>query len=87
MNGDSLELAQMISNIHVDLKKDFGDLKAEVAGMRGTFSTDIAATKLRVTDLEKENIRQGWKDWLERGVFASFILGLHKILTLFGVKI
>ena len=87
MNGDSLELAQMISNIHVDLKKDFGDLKAEVSGMKGTFSTDIAATKLRVTELEKENVRQGWKDWLERGVLASFILGLHKILTLFGVKI
>ena len=87
MNGDSLELAQMISAVHTDLKNDFSELKAEVAGMRGTFTTDIAATKLRVTNLEEENVREAWKTWLDRGIIATIILGIHKGLTLLGVKI
>ena len=87
MNGDSLELAQMISAVHTDLKNDFAVLKSEVSGMKGTFTVEIDGAKARIKDLEDENIREGWKDWLERGVFASFILGIHKMLTLFGVKI
>jgi hypothetical protein len=87
MNDDSLELARMISNIHVDLKNDFGELKAEVSGMKGTFTTDIAATKFRVSELEAENVRQGWKDWLDRGILATIILGIHKGLTMLGWKI
>lgn len=87
MNGDSLEIAKMISQVHADLKKDIGEVRVQVAGMNGTFTTDIAATKLRVTNLEAENVREGWKTWLDRGIITSIILGIHKGLTLIGVKI
>lgn len=83
MKGDSLELAKMISDVHVDLKEKFGDLQAEVANLRGTFSTDIEGTKLRVKSLEDENVREAWKTWAGRVTFGGVIFRADKT-TYFG---
>jgi len=87
MNGDSLEIAQMISAVHTDLKNDFAGLKAEVAGMNGTFTAKIAGAEARIQDLEDENVRDEWKTWIGRFSFGGAILAIHKGMTLLGWKI
>lgn len=87
MNGDSLEIMNAIGDMRSDLQEDLGNLKAQIAGMNGSLTTGLLATNDRVKRLEDENTREGWRNWLERGVLAGLFLGVHKILNAFGIKI
>jgi hypothetical protein len=87
MNGDSAEIIKYIGEIHADLKEDIGKVTATVSGINAAFTTGLAATNHRVTELEKENERDEWKQWAERIFIVGGTMSVHKILTLFGIKI
>lgn len=87
MNGDAVTIMKAISDMRADLKEDIGDIKKDIGTMNGEFTADIKNVKERVGDLEHENVREHWKQWLERGMFAGIFLGIHKILNLIGFKV
>lgn len=87
MNGDTLELAQMIQSMERNIGTQIGDLKAAVSGMNGTFSAKISGAEARIQDLEDENVREEWKTWVGRFSFGGAILAIHKGMTLLGWKI
>lgn len=98
MNGDVLaimtelgkiksELQKDIGDFKSDLKDDIGDLKASIAGSNGSFTAEINWAKDRVSKLEAAGVRENWREWMERGVFAAVFLFVHKILNALGIKI
>lgn len=57
MNGDALELAQMISSAESRLSTQINKVATEVAGMHGTFTTEIRSIKDDV-----QGVKDGIKD-------------------------
>jgi hypothetical protein len=87
MNGDSIQIMAAIGDMKSELQKDIGGLKADLAGAKGTFSTEIKSLHASVQELKDENVREGWKSWLERGGIIAGALTLHKIATAIGWRI
>lgn len=87
MNGDTLELAQMIQSMEGRLGDKISDLKSTVSGMNGAFTVEISGAKARIKDLEDENVREEWKTWIGRFSFGGVIFALHKGMTMLGWKI
>ena len=73
--------------MHVDFVKELGEVRTEVAGVKGTLTARVDATEARVTDLEQENIREGWREWLNRGGIVGVTMLIHKGANAIGWKI
>lgn len=87
MNSDSLELANMMSAMETRLSDKIGTVAIAVAGMKGEHTAKIESVELRVKDLEEENVREGWKEWLNRGGIVAVTMVIHKGANLIGWKI
>jgi hypothetical protein len=76
MNGDSLEIMQAVGAMHADLQKQIGEVKTEIAELRG----GIVA---RVENLEQDENRNFWLDkcekWLPAPIFVSAHILMHKM--------
>jgi len=86
MKGDSLELMQRLGEIHADLKQDLGNLKTEVAGFKGTFTSDLKAMSARMDVMEKDADDQ--KFWGNvKSSTGPFMVFLHVAAHKLGFKI
>ena len=86
MKGDSLELMQALGSIHADLKQDIGEVKAEVAGLKGTFTSDLKAVRDRMDVMEKDADDQ--KFWGNvKSSTGPFMVFLHVAAHKLGFKI
>jgi hypothetical protein len=86
MNGDSLELMQALGTIHADLKQDIGDLKAEVAGFKGAFTSDLKAANVRMKNIEDDMKDQ--KFWGNvKASSGPFLVALHIVAHKLGIKV
>lgn len=92
MTGDEVfQISEMMGSMERRLSDKIGDVSTQVAGTTGRLSAEVEAVRLRTGALEAENVREEWKNWLDRGVFGGAIVGvnfiLHKVATTVGWKI
>lgn len=87
MNGDALELMQKLGEIHADLKEDIGSVKTEMAGFKGSISSNLEATNFRVTAIERAAADDKFWDRVKTIIVLPVVFAIHKVLTTLGMRI
>jgi len=70
MNGDALELSRQIGDMHTDLQKQIGEVKVEIAELRG-------GLEARVENLEDAENRNYWLDKVEKYLPAPLFISIY----------
>jgi len=80
MNGDSLQLANMIRDLGMDLSKQLSDVRSDMQNFHGSMEA-------RVSEIEKDQERADTRQWLHSGVILPLNLFIHLVAKRIGLNI
>jgi len=80
MNGDSLQLANMIRDLGMDLSKQISDVRSDMQNFHGSMEA-------RVSQVEKDQDKTDKRQWLHSSFIIPINLTLHLIAKRLGLNI